>query len=389
MTQPIILLILKALEGRGAERMVTTLARAYLAMDYRVHVLCLEDTQDMSLDPRVQHHVVAYSQPHNNDSSEFEQESGQAVAYRRLAKQIDDYVLANIGVPDLILVNIYKLNWIMAYSQLPNIVNVLHTALSRQFQDQLATMPTQTIAHLQRVYGAHPCSCVSEGARQDLLALIGNHEHRANNEANNEVNLHKTTTIYNPCDVYEIKRAAVLPPTIDQFGLTVKGYLIHVASFDIMKGHRDLLQAYAQAKPKLPLVLVGKGKLEDEIKQLAVELGIADSVKFLGFQANPYPLIAGAALLVLTSKFEGFGYVIVEAQALDVSVISTDCPFGPRELLPKQNLVPVGDIDALAQLISQAVENITHYKVPFNQQLLPKHVARQYLEFGEVLERKK
>ncbi|MBP2281070.1 glycosyltransferase involved in cell wall biosynthesis [Psychrobacter sp. PL19] len=387
MSQPIILLILKALEGRGAERMVTTLARVYVKMDYRVHVLCLEDTQDMPLDPRVQHHVVPYNQAHN--PAVFEESSEQAAAYKVVAKRIDDYVLQNIGVPNLILANIYKVNWIMAYSNLPNIVNVLHTALSRQFQDQLATTPAQIIAHLTMVYGAHPCSCVSDGARKDLLALIGNHEYRANNGADNVVEAHRTTTIYNPCDVYEIKRAAALSPTIDQFGLTVKGYLIHVASFDIMKGHQDLLQAYAQTKPKLPLVLVGKGKLEDEIKQLAMELGIADSVKFLGFQANPYPLIAGAALLVLTSKFEGFGYVIVEAQVLGVSVISTDCPFGPRELLPEQNLVPVGDIDALAQLIIQAVENIAHYKVPFNQQLLPKHVARQYLEFGEVLERKK
>jgi len=145
------------------------------------------------------------------------------------------------------------------------------------------------------------------------------------------------------------------------------------------------LQAYAQTKPKLPLVLVGKGKLQEQMQQLAMELGIADNVKFLGFQANPYPLIAGAALLVLTSKFEGFGYVIVEAQALGVSVISTDCPFGPRELLPEQNLVPVGDIDALAQLISQAINNLDHYKVPLNQQLLPNQVARQYLEFGQVL----
>ncbi|SNT69959.1 glycosyltransferase [Psychrobacter sp. LV10R520-6] len=378
MTKPIILLILKALEGRGAERMVTTLAHAYLAMDYRIHVLCLEDTQDMSLDPRVQHHVVAYSQPHNNDSSEFEPESGQAVAYRRLAKQIDDHVLANIGVPDLILVNIYKLNWIMAYSQLPNIVNVLHTALSRQFQDQLATMPAQTIAHLKRVYGAHPCSCVSEGARQDLLALIGN--------SVNSTNLNRTTTIYNPCDADEIRKAATQLLSIEQFGLINKGYIVHVASFDTMKGHRDLLQAYAKTERKLPLVLVGKGKLEDEMKQLAIQLNIGDCVHFLGFQANPYPLIAAAALLVLTSKFEGFGYVIVEAQALDVPVISTDCPFGPRELLPESNLIPVGDIDGLAMLMSQAIENLNHYKVPLNQQLLPNCIARQYLEFGQVLD---
>lgn len=57
MKKPIILLILKALEGRGAERMVTTLARAYADMNYSVHVLCLEDTQEMSLDPRVQHAI--------------------------------------------------------------------------------------------------------------------------------------------------------------------------------------------------------------------------------------------------------------------------------------------------------------------------------------------
>ncbi|WP_201617983.1 glycosyltransferase [Psychrobacter urativorans] len=366
MSKPIILLILKALEGRGAERMVTTLARAYVEMDYCVHVLCLEDTQEMPLDPRVQHHVVPYNQ------LLFEEESEPAAAYKTVAKRIDNYVLENIGVPDLILVNIYKLNWIMAYSQLPSIVNVLHTALSKQFQDKLATEPAQIIAHLKTIYSAHPCSCVSDGARQDLLALIGN--------------LNRTTTLYNPCDVNEIKKAAAQPLAIEQFGLTVKEYMIHVGSFDTMKNHQDLLQAYAKTERKQPLVLVGKGKLENEIKQLAIQLDIDNCVKFLGFQANPYPLIADAALLVLTSKFEGFGYVIVEAQALEVAVISTDCPFGPRELLPEKNLVPVGDIEALATLMNQAITNLDNYKVAFNQQLLPHHIARQYLEFGQVTE---
>lgn len=370
MTQPIILLILKALEGRGAERMVTTLARAYADINYRVHVLCLENTQQMPLDSRVEHHVVLYDQTFSKQ--EFTQDSEQAVAYKIVAARIDNYVLENIGEPDLILVNIYKLNWIMAYSQLPNIVNVLHTALSRQFQDKLAALPTQTIDHLKMVYGAHPCSCVSDGARQDLLALIGN--------------LNRTATIYNPCDVVEIKKAAAQPLDINQFGLIAKGYMIHVGSFDTMKGHRELLQAYAKIGRNYPLVLVGSGKLEGEIKQLAIQLGIGNCVKFLGFQPNPYPLIEAAALLVLSSKFEGFGYVIVEAQALNVPVISTDCPFGPRELLPEQNLVPVGDIDALATLMSQALTNLDYYKTPFNQQLLPKHIAQQYLEFGQVLQ---
>lgn len=361
MTKPIILLMLKALEGRGAERMVATLARAYVEMSYDVHVLCLESSEDMALDARVQHHIVPYNEALRATETE------QMAAYNQVAARIDNYVIENIGTPDLILANIYKINWIMAYSQLPNIVNVVHTALSRQFQEQLKTSPKQTINHLKAVYGKHPCSCVSDGVRQDALALIGNSD--------------KVTTIYNPCDVAQIQQLASLTFSIKDFGLTNKGYIIHVGSFDSMKGHRDLLQAYAKTERKLPLVLVGKGRLEKEIKQLAHELNINNNVKFAGFQTNPYPLIANAALLVLSSKFEGFGYVIVEAQALNVPVLSTDCPFGPRELLPSKNLVDVGNIDGLAVLIDVAIAHPDAYNAPLKQQLLPTSIAKQYLDF--------
>lgn len=366
---PMILFILKALEGRGAERMVTTLASAYVKMGHSVHILCLEETQDMPLDADIHYHIVPYDEVFSEQN--LEPNSKQAQAYEAVAKRIDEYVLSQIGTPDLILANIYKVNWIMVYSQLPNIVNVLHTALSKQFQHQLSDTPLQTINHLKTVYSAHPCTCVSEGARKDLISLLGD--------------ITKTATIYNPCDVAWIQSKASQKPHIEQFGLADKQYIIHVASFDTMKGHRDLLQAYAKTERKLPLVLVGKGKLEAEIEALAFRLNISDCVRFLGFQSNPYPIIASAALMVLTSKFEGFGYVIVEAQALGVPVISTDCPFGPRELLPVKNLIPVGDIDGLAMLIDQAVDNLTDYIVPLNQQLLPHNIAQQYLEFGIAL----
>ena len=365
MTKPIVLLILKALEGRGAERMVATLSRAYIEMNWEVHVLCLEDTKDMYLDPRVHYHVVPYNEPL------LDTEMEQAAAYKQVAERIDNYVIKYIGLPDIILANIYKVNWIMAYSRLPNIINVLHTALSRQFEARLKSTSNQITNHLKMVYGAHPCSCVSEGARQDLLALIGDSD--------------KVTTIYNPCDVRQIQQLASQPFSLKEFGLIHKSYMIHVASFDSMKGHRDLLHAYAKTAKKLPLVLVGKGRLEEEIKQLAHELGINHCVKFLGFQSNPYPLIANAALLILSSKFEGFGYVIVEAQALKIPVISTDCPFGPRELLPQKNLVEVGDIDGLALLINNTVLYPENYNVPLKQQLLPTYIAQQYLNFASVV----
>lgn len=122
----------------------------------------------------------------------------------------------------------------------------------------------------------------------------------------------------------QIQQLASPPFSIKDFGLTNKGYIIHVGSFDSMKGHRDLLQTYTKTESKLPLLLVGKGRLEKEIKQLAHELNINNHVNFLGFQTNPYSLIANAPLLVLSSKFRGFGYVIVEAQTSIVPVLSTD-----------------------------------------------------------------
>lgn len=95
--------------------------------------------------------------------------------------------------------------------------------------------------------------------------------------------------------------------------------------------------------------------------------------------ASAYHIIASAALLMLTSKFEGFGYVIVEAQALSVPVISTDCPFEPKELLPAQNLVPVGNIEALVSLVQNAIAYPNDYKVAFNPKLRPPIIAAQYL----------
>lgn len=369
MTQPIILLIIKSLEGRGAQRAVTILAHAFIELGLQAHVLCLEDNLELPLDERVHYHVLGY------DPDKLPVAFDQIAPYQEVAAKIDRYVLANIGEPDLILVNIHKLNRAMAYSQLPNIVNILHTALSRQFATQLAASSAETIAHLKMIYGAHPCSCVSEGARQDLRALIGNST--------------KTDTIYNPCNVDEIAQAAAEPfdldnSYLDSFALVAKDYLIHVGSFDAMKGHAELLEAYALTARQMPLVLVGKGRLETAIKDLAIALGISDKVRFVGYQANPYPLIQQAAVMVLASKFEGFGYVIVEAQALEVPVISTDCPFGPRELLPETNLVAVDDIAGLASLMDSAMANPMGFYAPINPGLLPQAIARQYLQFADI-----
>jgi glycosyltransferase involved in cell wall biosynthesis len=105
-------------------------------------------------------------------------------------------------------------------------------------------------------------------------------------------------------------------------------------------------------------VILGEGHERAGLEGLARELGCAADLSLPGFVANPYPFMAAARLFVLSSAWEGFGNVLIEAMALGTPVISTDCPSGPSEILDQGRygrLVPVGDHAALAQAIEQVL----------------------------------
>jgi glycosyltransferase involved in cell wall biosynthesis len=98
--------------------------------------------------------------------------------------------------------------------------------------------------------------------------------------------------------------------------------------------------------------------LRPEIEGEAARLGISDRVTFTGHVENPYPFMRQADLFVLSSAWEGFGNVLVEAMATGTPVISTDCPHGPREILEDGKwgvLVPPADPDALAAAMLQVL----------------------------------
>ena len=107
------------------------------------------------------------------------------------------------------------------------------------------------------------------------------------------------------------------------------------------------------------LVQIGEGPETGALVRLATDLRLHDKVRFLGHVANPFPQMAAATALVLSSEEEGFGLVLVEAMALGVPVISTDCPGGPAEILEGGRaglLVPTGDADAIAAAMRQVAD---------------------------------
>ena len=96
-----------------------------------------------------------------------------------------------------------------------------------------------------------------------------------------------------------------------------------------------------------------------KLQALAHELGVSENVEFAGFVNNPFSYLPRARLFVLSSRHEGLANVLVEAMACGCPVVSTDCPFGPSEILEGGRwgeLVPVGDPVALAEAMVRAME---------------------------------
>lgn len=106
------------------------------------------------------------------------------------------------------------------------------------------------------------------------------------------------------------------------------------------------------------LLVLGEGELREELETLARTLGIDQAVSLPGLTRNPFAYMSRAALFVLSSAWEGSPGVLIQAMACGAPVVSTDCESGPREILRGGEfgrLVPVGNVDALAKAIDEAL----------------------------------
>ncbi|SDA32283.1 glycosyltransferase [Sphingomonas sp. NFR15] len=158
--------------------------------------------------------------------------------------------------------------------------------------------------------------------------------------------------IYNPAHRPPVDGATAAHPwTRDGAGpvIVAAGRLVEQKDF------ATLLRALALSGQRgLRAVIFGDGPLRAELEALAATLGVAGRVALPGFVLDITPSIAAAGFFVLSSAWEGFGNVLVEALGAGASIVTTDCPDGPREIVAGGRfgaLVPVGDVAAMAQAI--------------------------------------
>lgn len=163
--------------------------------------------------------------------------------------------------------------------------------------------------------------CCSEKIREEIVE---------------EYHCEKAVTLYNPLDVAQVRKLAEQEEP-DLPWQNKDHIIVSMGREDDVKGFWHLIKALAFVQKKVAdakLMIIGDGDFS-EYRQLAKDLGMEESVYFTGVKRNPFPYLNVAKVYALTSYNEGFPNALIEAMALGVPVIATDCMTGPKEILQK------------------------------------------------------
>lgn len=219
---------------------------------------------------------------------------------------------------------------------------------------------------------------VSEVAADDLKKFL-------------DVDPDKIRTIYNPSvtpDIFEKADESLDHPWFMQSQPPV---LLAVGSLLPVKAFETLIEAFNLVRKRIParLMILGDGPERIRLERLVDRLNLKDSVCLPGFNDNPFKFMKRARLFVLSSKWEGLPNVLIQALALGIPVVSTDCPSGPCEILENGKwgtLVPVGDVAALAAACINALraQRMPSASISVQRRFNLETVADKYL--AELLE---
>jgi glycosyltransferase involved in cell wall biosynthesis len=317
--------LLPNLGGGGAERVALTIIKDFLERGHEVDLVLVEARG--ALLEQVPHAVNVVD-----------------LGARRMAAALPPLVrYFRERRPDAIQIRMWPLTviGILAHRLARSKTRVVlsdHVALSEQYGHLPVTFALLR-ASVRLLYPlADERLLVSSGAADDLAAISGLPRDRFH-------------VVYNPAPP---ATAVAVPPEIEGLWAGADGRIITVGALKAQKNHALLIRAFAELRRRraAKLIILGEGALRAELEaQVACE-GLTEEILFRGFVRDPAPYLASADLFVLSSDYEGFGNVLIEAMQLGISLVSTDCRSGPSEILGHGRfgkLVPCGDAGALAK----------------------------------------
>ncbi len=228
------------------------------------------------------------------------------------------------------IVRKYEPDYVISFGHASNLINIFSGAravlrVDNFYSSSCRGLSGKLYSFLVRNFfnRAFTIVAVSKESAEDLIKNFG-------------IKPQKIRVIYNLLDTSKIQKLALEPLEREYEDIFKKPVFINMGQLGIQKNHRQLIESFKAIKKEIPeskLVILGQGALENDLKTLSQKMGISDDVHFLGWQKNPFKFLANSKVFVLSSLWEGLPYVLIEAMACGLPIVSFDCKSGPREIL--------------------------------------------------------